>query len=75
MALEVGQTGAAIAGESAGEAVELQKLVLCFFSFFRSTYRALGNVFELGAGEAGGNEGDEGVGELHLDDCCVVGGD
>lgn len=76
VALEVGQLGAAIGGEGFSEALELGRVsphVLCvciyiyIYIYHSLTYRARGHVRELGAGEAGGDEGDEGVGELHLD--------
>lgn len=56
VASEVGQLRAAIASQSSDEAVQ----------------RALGNVRKLSVGQAGGNEGNQSVGELHLVDIIMI---
>lgn len=73
MAGKVGQLRATIGGQSADEAAQLVYSQYIWSPFessmaFRKAYRASGNIGELSVGQAGGNEGNQSVGELHLVD-------
>lgn len=82
MASEVGQLAATVAGKGFDEAAQLfihiqsvscpSAVVFCLpvFNNLDSTYGARWDIRELSIGKAGRNEGDESVGELHLE--CIV---
>lgn len=76
MALEVEELRAAVAGQSRDKAAQLDVSVSGSLPDIQSSawipYRASGDIGQLGAGEAGGNEGNQGVGELHLDKMNLV---
>lgn len=72
VALEVEQLGATIALEGTEEAAQLVVSVSRQYFLLRRhwlfSYRAGRHIRQLGAGEAGGSEGNQSGGELHLDD-------
>jgi hypothetical protein len=63
---EIGQSRATIAGQGRDEAVELSVVSEWSMKWMERSYRASGNVRKLGVGQAGSNEGNQSVRELHV---------